>query len=158
MVFLKLKKKLKDLRKFIINYAQSRYFAFVHYLSIGFLFPKVRPYISGSYWLFLSSTIFNWWVMYDLSKGGFCGCPVSGKKTANVCWYPLNCRYYLINSFIMRFSFERSGLFGGVSFNVLKIYALILARIWERTPRYSRVSFRTSFNSFIEAIFFRNLK
>lgn len=140
------------MQKIIINYVQSMNFDFTHSLSIGFLLPNVRPYKSGSYWLFLSSTIFSWWVMYDLSKGGFWGCPVSGKNTANVCWYPLNCKYYLISSLIIKFSFERSGLFGGVSFNVLKISALILARIWERTPLSSRVSFKTSLSSFIEAI------
>lgn len=91
-------------------------------------------------------------MIYDLSNGGFWGWPVSGKKTAKVCWYPLNCKYSLISSFMIRFSFDKSGLLGGVSFKVLKIYALILALICDKTPLSYSVYFSTSLSSLIEAI------
>ena len=53
---------------------------------------------------------------------------------------------------MIRFSLDNSGRFGGESFKVLNISALILALTCESTPLSSKVSLRTSLSSLIDAI------
>lgn len=81
------------------------------------------------------------------------GIPASGPKTDMLCWKLLYSIYSRMRSLIIMFSRDTSGLSSPYWLSELNISALILALIYCNTPFSSRVSFSTSFNSLMVAIF-----